>query len=149
MCKPLGIFMAICLSPLGGCFVPSSQPPKTELEKTVDRANAGSRVAQNKLGVIYADGTQVPVDHAEAAKWYRLSAEQGHAIAQYNLGLAYATGKGVPEDFVEAYGWLSVAVVGGAPGRGDLSRVEQILQSGGQFALGQRRATEFLEKYGS
>ena len=141
--------MALCLWPLGGCSVPSSQPPKTELERTVERANAGSREAQNKLGVIYADGTLVPVDHAEAAKWYRLSAEQGHAIAQYNLGLAYATGKGVPEDFVEAYGWLSIAVAGGGPGRGDMSRVEQVLQSSGQLTAAQRRATEIRQKYGS
>tara|TARA_B100000686_G_scaffold125141_1_gene132594 strand:- start:939 stop:1187 length:249 start_codon:yes stop_codon:yes gene_type:complete len=35
-------------------------------------------------------------DYKEAAKWYRLSAEQGDEAAQYNLGQMYYEGKGVP-----------------------------------------------------
>ena len=30
------------------------------------------------LGVIYDNGEGVPVNHAEAEKWYRLAAEQGN-----------------------------------------------------------------------
>ena len=36
----------------------------------------------------------VGVHDAEAARWYRLAADQGHAGAQYNLGLMYANGRG-------------------------------------------------------
>ena len=49
-------------------------------------------------------------DPAEAAKWYRLAAEQGFARAQHNLGLMYANGTGVPQDDVLAYAWLNLAV---------------------------------------
>ena len=34
----------------------------------------GDAAAQYNLGVLYANGQGVPQDHAEAAKWFRLSA---------------------------------------------------------------------------
>jgi hypothetical protein len=40
-------------------------------------------------------------DYAEAARWYRLAAEQRHADAQYNLGNKYRNGKGVAPDYAE------------------------------------------------
>jgi TPR repeat protein len=46
---------------------------------------------------MYRDGDGVPEDDAEAARWYRLAADQGHAPAQFNLGLMHATGEGVPD----------------------------------------------------
>jgi len=52
---------------------------------------------------MYAQGE--PKDDAEAAKWYRLAAEQDHASAQYHLGVMYSNGTGVPEDSVEALKW--------------------------------------------
>ena len=36
---------------------------------------------------MYADGEGVAEDDAEAARWYRLAADQGHADAQHFLGL--------------------------------------------------------------
>ena len=38
-------------------------------------------MAQDNLGGMYANGTGVPQDDAEAAKWYKLAAEQGYATA--------------------------------------------------------------------
>ena len=55
------------------------------------------------------NGEGVPEDAAEAARWFRLAAEQGDARAQYNLGDMYANGKGVPQDNVEAHMWLNLA----------------------------------------
>ena len=55
-------------------------------------------------------------DEAEAARWYRLAAEQGHAMAQRNLGVCYEIGFGVAKDCVEAYAWLNAAAAGGSPG---------------------------------
>jgi hypothetical protein len=40
-------------------------------------AEQGDANAQYGLGVIYARGDGVPQDFAEAAKWFRLAAEQG------------------------------------------------------------------------
>ena len=61
------------------------------------------------LGVMYNEGRGVPQDYAEAAKWYKLAAEQGDALAQYNLGLSYARGEGVTPDPVAAHMWLNLA----------------------------------------
>lgn len=46
-----------------------------------------------------------PQDHAEAAKWFRMAAEQGHAVAQNQLGYCYECGKGVLRDNREAVNW--------------------------------------------
>lgn len=48
-------------------------------------------------------------DHKEAAKWYRLAAEQGHAGAQFMLAGMYDHGRGVPQDHKEAAKWLRLA----------------------------------------
>ena len=41
-------------------------------------------IAQTNLGSMYNDGTGVVRDHKEAAKWHRLSAEQGFEGGQFN-----------------------------------------------------------------
>ncbi len=51
----------------------------------------------------------MPQDYAEAAKWYRLAADQGDTGGQYNLGLMYARGQGVPQDDTEAVKWYRLA----------------------------------------
>jgi DNA-directed RNA polymerase subunit RPC12/RpoP len=51
----------------------------------------------------------VQQDYAEAAKWYRKSAEQGFAGAQFGLGLCYQNGLGVSQDSGEAMKWLRSA----------------------------------------
>ena len=42
---------------------------------------------------MHKNGWGVAQDDAEAARWYRLAAEQGDADAQFNLGLMYADGE--------------------------------------------------------
>jgi len=51
----------------------------------------------------------VPQNYAEAAKWFRLAAEQGDEAAQYFLAPYFAKGLGVPQDYVEAYMWANLA----------------------------------------
>ena len=51
----------------------------------------------------------MPLDDAEAVRWYRLAAEQGDATAQNNLGVAYNNGEGVPPDDAEAVRWYRLA----------------------------------------
>jgi hypothetical protein len=50
----------------------------------------------------------VTQDHQEAAKWYRLAAEQGDAFSQYNLGLLYLNGQGITQDYIRAYMWFDL-----------------------------------------
>ena len=45
----------------------------------------------------------------EAAKWYKLSAEQGDAQSQGNIGVMYYAGQGVALDYIQAYKWLYIA----------------------------------------
>ena len=125
--RTFGVCLVVCLLSLAGCSDNSndkssrpsrephfqlSQSPKTELERMVQRADAGDPVAQN------------------------------------NLGAAYSDGEGVPEDDVEAYAWLSIAAVGDVDHEKNRDIVKESL-SDSQLALGQRRATELFEKYGS
>jgi len=68
-------------------------------------ANPPSRVPRRPntgLGFLYYRGEGVPQDYAEAARWYRKSAEQGDGNAQYFLGYMYYYGYGVAQDKGEA-----------------------------------------------
>ena len=61
----------------------------------------------------------------------------------------YAKGEGVPQDDVESYAWSSVAAVGGNISAEENRDIVKKSLSESQLALGQRRATELFEKYGS
>ena len=57
---------------------------------------------------MYASGQGVAQDYKEAARLYRLAAEQGHAKAQGNLGIMYESGRGVAQDYVRAHMWYNL-----------------------------------------
>ena len=78
-------------------------------------AEQGHTEAQNKLGVMYADGEGVLQDYAEAVRWYRKAAEQGYAYAESNLGYMYDGGQGVLQDYAEAVRWYRKAAEQGLP----------------------------------
>lgn len=85
------------------------------LEKWEPLAKAGHVGAQVGLGLMYTTGKGVVENDTEAAKWYRLAAEQGNALAQYNLGTIYRNGQGVARDPVEAAKWYKMAAEQGVP----------------------------------
>ena len=58
---------------------------------------------------MYYEDEGIPQDYAEAAKWYRLAAEQCNPYGQINLGLSYKIGKGVDKDLVQAHMWFNLA----------------------------------------
>jgi len=89
---------------------------RTEREWAVNRAEKGDAEAQYNLAQRYFYGDDIIVkDYLEAAKWYRMAAEQGHALAQDALGYCYNRGKGVPEDKAEGVRWyLKAAEQGNA-----------------------------------
>ncbi len=81
-----------------------------DFRSTREKAEQGDADAQVKLGVMYFFGDGVPLDDAEAVKWFRKAAMQGHTMAQRNLGSMYSGGgKGVRKDKVEAYAWVLLA----------------------------------------
>lgn len=64
---------------------------------------AGNKdIAQSALGECYEHGVGVTRNYAEAAKWYKLAADQGLADAQFLLGELYRRGLGVKRDYKEA-----------------------------------------------
>ena len=67
------------------------------------------------MGVLYANGWGVIRNYAEAAKWYRLAAEQNNAAAQANLADMYNFGRGVPKNEAEAIKWYCRAAANGEP----------------------------------
>jgi TPR repeat protein len=50
-----------------------------------------------------------PQDFQQAARWYRVAAEQGHMIAQVRLGQLYEDGDGVIQDGQQAVFWYRKA----------------------------------------
>ncbi len=62
---------------------------------------------------MYDIGRGVPQDYTEAARWYRMAAEQGRDSAQYQLGHMYRYGSGVPQDLVLAHMWYNLAAARG------------------------------------
>jgi TPR repeat protein len=50
----------------------------------------------------YANGYGVPQDYTEAAKFFRLAANEGYTPAQFSLGYLYERGNGVAKDYAEA-----------------------------------------------
>ena len=58
---------------------------------------------------MYENGKGIMQDHKEAAKLYRLSAEQGNNVAQNYLGVLYVLGQGISQDYVLAHMWFSLS----------------------------------------
>ena len=92
-------------------------------------------------------GHGVPLDDAEAVKWFRLAAEKGDVIGQKELGLMYAIGRGVPEDFVLGYMWLYLASA--KSGKDAATRREElavVVYERRMYAEAQRMAREWKPK---
>ncbi len=79
------------------------------MENCMPLAEQGIPAAQFCVGRLYANGFGVPMDDAQAHKWYGLAAEQGHAEAQFNLGVMHANGWGTPMNDDEAAKWYRLA----------------------------------------
>jgi clan AA aspartic protease (TIGR02281 family) len=68
-----------------------------EIERLRPVAEKGEAAAQYQLGLLYAEGK----DLAEAARYYRLAAEQDHREAQARLAWLNCSGQGVPKNAQE------------------------------------------------
>jgi hypothetical protein len=78
---------------------------------------------------MYNYGQGVNQNYEEAAKWYRLAADQGNADGQYRLGLIYAIGQGVKQNYEEAAKWYRLAA---EQGNSDAQYLLGILYAVGQ-----------------
>ena len=78
-------------------------------------------------------------DYVEAARWYRLAADQGDLTAQYFLGSMYDEGEGVPKSFEVAARWYRLAADQGQP----LAQ----LRLGDMYEYGEGVPQNFIEAY--
>jgi hypothetical protein len=72
-------------------------------------AEGGERIAQRMLGQLYANGTGVPRNPAEAVRWYQKAADQNLPAAEEALGIAYETGTGIGKNLAQAAFWYGRA----------------------------------------
>lgn len=73
------------------------------LQRWMVPASQDDAEAQYYVARIHANGMDnVPVDFAEAARWYQMAADQGYAEAKQELGYLYERGLGVPKDELKA-----------------------------------------------
>jgi hypothetical protein len=81
----------------------------TDVNRILNRANAGDSIAQYEMALRYADGEGVPQNYQEAMAWFANAAANGNDKAQWKLGLGYIKGIGVPHDERMAVLWFKRA----------------------------------------
>lgn len=79
------------------------------INKALPIAKEGHYDAQGYLGDIYRLGKLGKPDYSEAAKWYKLAADQGGAYEAYRLALLLKDGEGVSKNTREAYKYFKKA----------------------------------------
>ena len=93
------LIASVTLLPVSAIAQPLAEPDLPTLQAS---AQGGDSAAQFDLGNRFLYGTGVIADEFEAARWFRLAADQGNNNAQYNLGVMYMQGTGVLADMNEA-----------------------------------------------
>lgn len=138
----------------------SPRPEESTLKLRQD-AESGDVEAQLLLGMRYLQNRRdapdpgwVGPDPVEAAKWFRMAAEQGHPLGIMRIRMAYYLGQGVPRDGVEAQKW---GIIGAALASTDNEReafrttsmtiAEEMHLTPEQKADADRRARDWLEAF--
>jgi hypothetical protein len=81
----------------------------TDVNRILNRADAGDSSAQYEMALRYADGEGVPQNYRDAMAWFAKAAANGNDNAQWKLGLGYIKGIGVPHDERKAVVWFKRA----------------------------------------
>nr|WP_139789170.1 tetratricopeptide repeat protein [Pseudaminobacter manganicus] len=88
---------------------------KTAYDLALVRAQNGDPAAQTLVAEILSRGLGVPLNAAEAAKWYQRAAEQGVPEAQLQYALLLLDGRYVKKDEKGAHALLQAAAAAGNP----------------------------------
>jgi TPR repeat protein len=78
LCRPA---LIVVLSLFSAVFASGQNKPSAAIGDLIGQANRGDALARSKLGVMLELGQGVRQDYKEAAKWYRLAADQGYVYA--------------------------------------------------------------------
>jgi TPR repeat protein len=82
-----------------------SSNPGAALPLLREAVRKNSAEAMGLLGNLYAYGSGVPRDQAEAVRWYLKASEGGSITAMREVGFMYQNGSGVTKDYAEALRW--------------------------------------------
>jgi TPR repeat protein len=138
---------AFALSVLLLATVPAAAQSLEELpfDKQLTLAKVGDVDAQFQVGLAYETGKNVPVDEAEAARWFRQAALQGNVEAQYHLARLVSRGaKGLKQDDPTALKlYQDAAAKGFAPA---MDALGQAYQQGRGTDVDLTRAAEWYQK---
>ncbi|KXF76237.1 hypothetical protein ATN84_15205 [Paramesorhizobium deserti] len=85
----------------------------TALNLALPRAEKGDPAAQTLAAEIYSRGLGVPINQAEAARWYEKAAEQGVTEAQFRYGAMLLQGRYIPRDKAKAEKLMKAAADAG------------------------------------
>ncbi|HZS98325.1 MAG TPA: AMIN domain-containing protein [Terriglobales bacterium] len=92
-------------------------------------AALGDAISQALVGDIYCDIKLGIVDYQQAAKYYKMAADQGQRDGEFGLAVRYVTGQGVPKDDGEGLRWFKAAAdQGHADAQYDLGTMYEIGQ---------------------
>jgi len=86
---------------------------KTAYNLAMERAKNGDPAAETLVAEILSRGLGVPLNPAEAAKWYALAAEQGVPEAQFQYALMLLDGRYVKKDEKGAFALMQAAAEAG------------------------------------
>jgi len=107
-------------------------------------AKSGDPLALFEIGARYTEGRGVKNDFAEAAKWYRLSADKGFALAQYRLANFLEKGTGLAPNISEAKRYYELAANAGNASA--MHNLAVIYASGKDGAQDYAKAVEWFTK---
>lgn len=123
------------------------QDYETALKEWMPLAKAGDERAQYNIGLMYEHGRGLPIDPAQALRWYQRSAEGGAVPAQHNLGTMYASGIAGKKDMVEAYKWFHISAVAGFALSIDALEKAPELLTEEEFARARALAVQWIENF--
>ena len=71
--------------------------------------DCGLPEAAEQMGICYANGIGMEMDHTEAEQYFIRAAQNGSGESMLNLAVRYGAGYGVEQSMVKAYNWLKHA----------------------------------------
>lgn len=89
--------------------IQSHYAPEASFSQAVSVTASADTETNYQLGLRYYNGRGMAKNFSEAARYYKLAADQGHARSQCSLGVCYENGQGVNADFTEAARYYKLA----------------------------------------
>ncbi len=100
-----GVAVLHSMGPVTDVGIAPNQPEDHSIDVYRHAAERGDADARMRLGLMFYEGEEVQRDHGEAARWFRLAANDDVPAGQAALGYLHEQGLGVTQDFGQALTW--------------------------------------------